>query len=102
MLQTYLILFVSILTAVVGQFLLKKGITILGPQELDLKTIWFLIKSIFTNFYIFFGLVCYGLSFLFWLLVISKIKLSEAYPALSLMYIFVILGSHFIFKESIS
>lgn len=100
--QTYLILLFSILVAVIGQFLIKKGALILGPQDLNFKTILFLIKSIFNNIYIFFGLVCYGLSFLAWVLAVSKIKLSLAYPATSLIYVFVIIGAHFIFKEPIS
>lgn len=100
--QTYLILLFSILTAVCGQFLIKQGMTILGPQEFSLKTIWVLVKLVFTNFYILFGLACYGLGFLAWVYVLSKMKLSQAYPATSLIYVFVILGSHFLFKESIT
>jgi len=100
--QTYIILLTSIVVATVGQFLIKKGMMVLGSQEFDFKTIVFLIRSIFTNFYLFFGLVSYGLSFLFWMLALSKLKLSVAYPAVSLMYIFIMIGSYFIFKESIS
>lgn len=100
--QVYIILFFSILAAVCGQFLLKKGMMIMGPQEFDWKVIWLLVKSIFTNLYIFFGLVCYGLSFLSWLLVLSKLRLAQVYPATSLIYVLVILGSYFIFKEPIS
>lgn len=102
MVSVYLILLFSILSSVVGQFLLKKGMIIIGPQELSFKVVLFLIKSIFNNIYIFFGLVCYGLSFISWLLVLSKIKLSAAYPALSLIYVFVIIGSYFLFKETIT
>ena len=99
---TYLILFFSILTAVGGQFLIKKGMLVLGPQDFNFKVILFLIKSIFTNLYIFLGLVCYGLSFIAWMLVLSKMKLSVAYPSVSLVYVTVIIGSHFLFKEPIS
>lgn len=100
--QTYLILFASILIAVVGQFLIKKGMMVFGPQEFNLKTILFLVKSIFTNFYVFFSLVCYAVSFLLWMIVLSKMKLAVVYPATSLVYVFVILGSYFIFKEPAS
>ncbi|RJQ31206.1 transporter [Candidatus Parcubacteria bacterium] len=100
--QSYIILLFSIITAVTGQFLIKKGMMSLGPQEFNAGVIISLVKYIFTNGFIFFGLAFYGISFLAWMMVLSKMKLSVAYPATSLMYVFVILGSFLIFKETIT
>ena len=101
MLTTYLILFFSVLAAATGQIVLKKGMLILGPQELDPRSIIFLIKAIFTNIYVFLGVFFYFLSFITWMFVLSKMKLSAAYPFVSLVYIFVIAGSYIFFKDRV-
>ena len=102
MINSYLILLGSILFAVVGQILLKSGMNILGPLDLSFKNIIFLLSSIFKNINILIGLFLYSISLIFWLFALSKLKLSVAYPATSLMYVFVILGSWLILKESIN
>lgn len=102
MIQNYLILLTAILLAVCGQLLLKSGINILGPLNFSLKNILFLISHIFRNTYLLIGLLFYGVSLIFWLFALSKLKLSLAYPATSLMYVFIILASWLILKETIN
>ncbi|MBC2425350.1 SMR family transporter, partial [Clostridium beijerinckii] len=47
-------------------------------------------------------IISYGLSFLLWIKVLSKVELSYAYPMVSLGYVLVMLFSYFIFKENIT
>ncbi len=102
MIQIYLILLGAIICAVVGQILLKCGMNILGPLDFSFKNVIFLISSIFKNIHILIGLFFYGFSLILWLFALSKLKLSMAYPATSLMYVFIILASWFVFKEAIN
>ncbi len=102
MIQTYLILLGAIIFAVIGQLLLKTGMNILGPLDFSLKNVLFLLFSISKNIRILIGLFLYGFSFILWLFALSKLKLSLAYPATSLMYVFIILASWLILKESIN
>lgn len=102
MIQTYLILLGAILFSVVGQVLLKSGMNILGPLDFSFKNIIFLISSIFKNIHILISLFLYGFSLILWLFALSKLKLSIAYPATSLMYVFIILASWLILKETIN
>lgn len=83
--------------AVIGQFLLKKGIT---GQELNFN--FLSIIKVFFSLKVFFGFFLYGISSVFWLFVLKKLPLSVAYPSLSLTYIFVVILSVFVLKEPFS
>lgn len=49
------------------------------------------------------GILCYGLSFIMWLLIVNKLDLTYAMPlGVGLTNIFVIIGSKFILKEEIT
>lgn len=48
------------------------------------------------------GLMCYGLSAVLFILVLTRVKLSVAGPAVSITYIFSVLMGYYFFKEAIS
>jgi len=96
----YLLLVISISLAIAGQLLMKQGMMMFGKfpvMELMAK----LIPMIFQP-YVFVGLLCFGVSAVFWLVVLSRIDLSFAYPMVSIGYIVVALFSYFVFKENVS
>lgn len=95
------LLLVDILLAVTGQLLLKKAMLILGPIEFSLDNIWPLILSAIKNLYIWVAMCCYVLAMLLWMFVLSKVKLSAAYPMTSLIYVLVVFGSWVFLKESL-
>jgi len=94
---------VPVLIGVIGQILLKKGMLAVGQFDFA-ATDQLLPQFIraFLNPYVFMGFVFYFLSSLFWMVVLSKVELSVAYPLLSLGYIFVLLASWFLFREPVS
>ena len=87
----------SVVLGIVGQVSLKKGMLLFGSASLDLS----LIKVIFTP-YIFLGLVLYAIAMLLWLVILSRVELSYAYPMLSLSYVFIVLAAWLIFNENLS
>jgi len=96
----YLILATSILLAVAGQLMMKKGMTAFGAfpfNQLIAKLI-----PMFLNPYVFFGFACFGLSSIFWLVVLSRFEISLVYPLVSVAYVLVALFSMVFFKESVS
>ena len=98
--DNYLILATSILLAVAGQLMMKKGMMIVGSfslTQLHLKLI-----PMFTNPFVFFGFACFGLSSVFWLVVLSRFEISLVYPIVSIAYILVALFSWIFFKENLS
>ena len=94
---------VPVLIGVIGQILLKKGMLAVGQFDFAAadQLLPQFIKA-FLNPYVFMGFVFYFLSSLFWMVVLSKVELSVAYPLLSLGYVFVLLASWFLFREPVS
>jgi len=100
MYQTFLILIASVFFTVTAQLCLKKGILALGSLDASFSSFLSLIPRVFQNIWLMGGVFLYGISFLLWLFVISKIKLNTAYPiAASLNFSLVVLFSWLFFKE---
>lgn len=99
---TYTLLFISILLTVTAQVLIKLGMSKVGVVEFSLRNLIDLVPRIFTNIYLFLGLASLGVGFLFWLLVLSKLKLSVAIPFTSLNYVLVLFFSWLFLREAIS
>jgi multidrug transporter EmrE-like cation transporter len=98
--MNYLIMIISILLAVAGQVLMKKGMMAFGTfpvSQLISKVI-----PMFLNPWVFFGFVCFGLSSIFWLVVLSRMQLSLVYPMVSVAYVLVAILSWYFFKENLS
>jgi len=99
----YLILAVSILFTVLAQLLFKKGMMVLGGLDFSLANVLSVIPNIFKNLYLLFGTIFFGIAFLLWFFVLSKLKLNIAYPiSASLNLSLVVLGSWLFFRESVS
>lgn len=96
----YIILSVSILLAVAGQLLMKKGMIVFGtfPVSKLLQN----IIPMFMNPYVFFGFACFGLSSIFWLVVLSRFPISLVYPMVSVAYVLVAFASLIFFKEQVT
>ncbi|MCA0755147.1 cation/cationic drug transporter [Paenibacillus sp. N4] len=89
----YVTILVSVLLGACAQVLLKLG---------TIKAGSFALLKLFTNPYTLGGLVLYGLSALLWIVALSKVQLSYAYPMVSLGYVIVFGLSYWIFDEPIS
>lgn len=94
-----ILLLISILAGVFGQFFLKIGALKLGKVELS-NAIDRII-NIVTTPELLIGLTCYALGAIVYILVLTRVNLSIAAPAISLSYIFSVLIGHFWFRESV-
>lgn len=95
----YIIALISILLGSIAQYFLKIGISSIS---MDNKKIIMILIEIITNLPFIGGILCYGLSMIFWLHVLSKLELSKAYPLVSLGYIFTLLLGYFLLHENIN
>jgi len=94
---------VAIITAVLSQLLFKKGMMTMGGEvSISANGIFQMILNTFRNPYILIGIFLYGISFIVWLIVLSRLKLSFVYPITSLNFVLVILASYHIFGEQLS
>jgi multidrug transporter EmrE-like cation transporter len=89
----------STVFGICGQLMLKHGMSRMGGAATVGGS---LIRNIVTSPWVIGGLVVYGLGVINWLLALSHLELSYAYPFASLSYIGIIVGSYFIFKERIT
>lgn len=90
--STLLMLLASIALATTGQLLLKAGVDVIGAATggLGIGDIGTLIGGIFTNWRLIAGLGLFGMSSVFWLLTLSRLELSTAYPFVSLSYLLIL------------
>jgi uncharacterized membrane protein len=93
---------VSVVAGAVGQIMLKKGMSSMGPLTLTLKQLLPMVWRIGTNPYVVGGLAIYVSGTLFWLIALSRVELSYAYPFASLSYVVMLVASWLLFKENIS
>lgn len=93
------LLFISILSSVVGQFLLKAGALKLGAVNADNAVNH--ILGILTVPELIGGLATYGLGAVAYILLLTRVSLSIAGPSIALTYVFSVMLGHFLFGEAI-
>ena len=102
MIQVVIIFSVAVLTAVASQLLFKRGMFALANMSFSLDNMYILIKHVLTNPFLLGGLFFYGISFLLWLFILAKVKLSVAYPITSMNFVLVLIASYYFFGEKLS
>lgn len=79
------ILLVAVLLGAAGQISLKFGLNQLEDRPAPLTV----LASIFTQWQVTLGFACYGLSSLLYLVALSRLPVSYAYPMVALSYVIV-------------
>ncbi len=103
MAKSLIMIFFSISLAVAGQLLLKTGMNAIGPiTGDDARNIMSTISRVIANPQVLFGLVLYFISAAVWLVVLSRVDLSFAYPLLGSSYVVVLCASWFLFNEPVT
>ncbi len=100
--SNYIWLFTSIFLGACGQLMLKFGTNQLGQIILSPPQIIDTLIRIFTNLWVFSGIIFFVSSMILWIKAISGMELSKAYPTVSLSYLIVFLMSVALFHESVS
>jgi drug/metabolite transporter (DMT)-like permease len=93
------LLFLSLLASVGGQFLLKAGAVKLG--KVSAGNVVSHIVGMVTTPEVLAGLALYGMGAIAYILLLTRVNLSVASPAIALSYVFAVLIGFFVFKEVI-
>lgn len=93
---------ISVLGGALGQILLKKGMSSMGPLTLSVDQTLSILWRMVTNPYVILGLGIYVMGTVFWLTALSRVDLSYAYPFASISYVIMLLASWQLFDEYIS
>lgn len=96
-----LLLFGVILNAL-AQFLLKAGTNSVGHFEFHLDNVVPVGWKLATDPWIVGGMVCYGVSLVVWIMGLSRVPVSIAYPLLSLGYVINAVMAHYLLGESVN
>lgn len=92
----------AVLASAVGQLVLKKGMGSMGVLTLDAGHLGGILARIMTNPYVLLGLAIYACGTLFWLVALSRVDLSYAYPFVSFSYVVMLVASWLLLNEQIS
>lgn len=103
MIGTIVVLISVVLLAVAAHVLLKMGLNQLGPIGFEQMSdpVSLVLKTV-SNSFLVSALPLYGASLVAWSVVLSRMQLSVAYPALSLTYIVIPFVSWLLLNEPIS
>lgn len=100
---TYLPLIIfCVLLNTAAQILLKIGMNAIGPFEFASHNFWPIFKKVAESPAIFGGLCLYVLSVGFWMVALSRVDVSYAYPLSSLGYVFTALAGYALLQEGLS
>lgn len=98
-LPTFLFILVGVLLNAGAQLLLKAGVGPLGPISVQAATLLPLLGKVLAQWPILAGLACYVLSVGVWIVALSRVDVSLAYPLLSLGYVVNAVAAWWLFGE---
>jgi drug/metabolite transporter (DMT)-like permease len=101
MINPLLLILIGVVLNAAAQLLLKVGMGRIGHFELSTANVWPVGLQIATSLPIIGGIVCYVMSVLVWLVVLSRMEVSQAYPMMSLGYIITALAAYFWLGEAL-
>lgn len=100
---TYMpLILVGVLLNAGAQLLLKEGMTRIGHFSFSFNNIWPIGLQVAASPFIMAGLFSYVISVLVWLLVLSRVDVSFAYPMISIGYVVTAIAAYFLLNEPLT
>jgi multidrug transporter EmrE-like cation transporter len=99
---SFLLVLTGVLLNAAAQLLLKAGVQHLGVIKLQFATIMAAGWKLSVEPHILGGLACYVVSVVVWILALSRVPVSIAYPMLSLGYVVTAVAAWALLGESLS
>ena len=99
---TFSFIVFGVLLNAVAQLLLKAGARNVGEIHLTMQNFFAIGLKVATQIPIIGGLTCYVLSVVLWIIALSRVDVSIAYPMLSLGYVVTAVGAWYLFGEALS
>ena len=97
--MNYVLILSSVLLNCLAQVLMRKGMLAVG--QVGLASLVNHAADMLLNLWLWGAMACYGVSILLWMIVLSKLPVSFAYPFLSIGYIVAALIGYFWIGESL-
>lgn len=92
----------GVLLNAAAQLMLKAGTNTIGVFEFAAHNVLPVGWKVVTQPYIIGGLVCYLVSVIIWILALSRVEVSVAYPMLSIGYVVNAIAAWYLFGEAVT
>lgn len=96
------LILLGVLLNAAAQLFLKEGMRRIGHFEFVWANVVPIALQVSMNVFVLAGLLCYVVSVGVWLLVLSRVEVSYAYPLLSVGYIVNAFAGYYLFQENLS
>ncbi|MHB1232837.1 MAG: SMR family transporter [Burkholderiales bacterium] len=101
-LLSWSLIFTGVMLNAAAQLLLKAGTNAIGQFAFSKANILPVGWQLVTEPHIFGGMVCYAISLVVWIMALSRVEVSIAYPMLSVGYVVNALAAWYFFGEAVS
>lgn len=102
MFHNLLLILSSVSLNAFAQLFIRKGMLKIGEISFNFEQIVKMVLAVFTNIYLLSGMFSYVLSVILWMIVLSKVNVSLAYPLGSVGYIITTVLAYLFFNEPIT
>ncbi|MEO1765946.1 SMR family transporter [Thiobacter aerophilum] len=96
------LIFTGVLLNAIAQLLLKAGTNAIGPFAFTAQNVWPVGLKLATQPYILTGMACYVVSLVVWIMALSRVEVSVAYPMLSVGYVLNAIAAWYFFGEAVT
>ncbi len=100
--MVFMLILLGVLLNAAAQLLLKSGMNQIGHFDFSMNNLVPIGFKVMGNAPIISGLTMYVFSVVVWLLVLSRVQVSYAYPMLSIGYVVNALAAYYLFDEPLS
>ena len=98
----FALIITGVLLNAIAQLALKASVSDTGIIGLDMQSLLSSAGSLASNLWLWLGLICYAISVVVWILALSRVDVSIAYPMLSIGYIVNAVAAWHLFNEPMS
>lgn len=99
---SFALVLTGVLLNAAAQLLLKAGTNAIGHFEFHLNNVLPVGMKVAFEPHILGGLACYGISVVVWIMALSRVPVSIAYPMLSIGYIVNAIAAYYLFNEPLA
>jgi multidrug transporter EmrE-like cation transporter len=102
LMKNILLILFSVSLNASGQLLMRKGMLKIGQISIDTSALLKVLPEMLGNTFLWLSFLCYCISILSWVVVLSKFEVSFAYPFSSIGYVISAVIGYFFMGESVS
>jgi len=99
---SFALILLGVLLNAAAQLLLKAGTNAVGQFEFTAANAWPVGMKLATQPWIMSGIACYVVSVVVWIMALSRVEVSIAYPMLSIGYVVNAIAAWYLFGEAVT